>query len=142
MKRGYGPSHVIDTGGELDVTAAECLEYLESTDVTAIALVLEGARDGRRLCAAVERATAAGKIVGFLKTGRSLKGEAQIQSHTGALAGRARLFEAALRDAGAAIARDERDLLDIMTIAAAGAVPRGRRVGVVTPSGGFGILAL
>lgn len=142
MKRGYGASHVIDTGGEYDVTAAECLEYLVSTPVKAIALVLEGARDGRRLCAAVQAATIAGKTVAFLKAGRSVAGEAQIKSHTGALAGRSAVFEAAMRNSGAIIASDERDLLDIMTMAAADTVPKGRRVGIVTPSGGFGILAL
>ena len=142
MTRGYGASHVFDTGGEFDVTAADCVDYLATTEVSAISLVLEGSRDGDALRRAVRRATEAGKPVVFLKIGRSVKGEAQIASHTGTLAGATAIFEAALRAAGAIIAEDERDLMDMMVLAAANAVPKGRRVGIVTPSGGFGILAL
>lgn len=142
-RRGVGSKYVIDTGNEFDVDAAECLDRIaEDADVSCVALILEGCRDGRALVRAAAKAIANGKTVVCLKTGRSKAGLHQVASHTGALAGSVALFETALRDVGVRIARDETELMDAVVIASAGKAPRGRRVGVVTPSGGFAILTL
>jgi acyl-CoA synthetase (NDP forming) len=142
-RRGVGSKYVIDTGNEFDIDAAECLDHIaEDEDVTCVALILEGCRDGRALVRAAAKAIAHGKSVVCLKTGRSKAGLDQVASHTGALAGSVALFEQALRDVGVRIARDETELMDAVVIASAGKAPRSRRVGVVTPSGGFAILTL
>ncbi|MBU1376900.1 MAG: acetate--CoA ligase family protein [Alphaproteobacteria bacterium] len=141
--RGVGAKYVIDTGAEFDVDAAECLEWAaDDPEVACAALILEGCRDGRRLMAAVERTVAMGKPVVFWKTGRSAASAAQIASHTGSLAGNAAIFEAALEAAGAIVVRDETQFVDAVTLASAGRIPRGRRLGVVTPSGGYAIVTL
>jgi len=141
--RGVGAKYVIDTGAEFDLDAAECLEGVaDDPEVACAALILEGCRDGRRLMAAVERMVALGKPVVFWKTGRSEASGAQIASHTGGLAGDAAVFEAALRVAGAIVVRDEMEFVDAITVAGFGRAPRGRRLGVVTPSGGYAIVTL
>lgn len=141
--RGVGAKYVIDTGAEFDLDAAECLAWVaDDPEVACAALILEGCRDGRRLMAAVERTVAMGKPVVFWKTGRSAASAAQIASHTGSLAGEARIFEAALAAAGAIIVQDEAQFVDAVTLASAGRIPRGRRLGVVTPSGGYAIVTL
>jgi len=141
--RGVGTRYLVDTGNELDISAADCVEHIAGDpEVNAIALMLEGARDGRRLAAAIAYAVANGKTVVALKMARSSAGLAQAASHTGALAGRGELFDAELRHAGACVVGSETELLDAMTIAAHRRIPAGRGVGVVTFSGGFGILAL
>jgi len=142
-QRGVGAKYVIDTGAEFDVDAAECLEWVaDDPEVACAALILEGCRDGRRLMAAVERMVALGKPVVFWKTGRSAASAAQIASHTGSLAGEARIFESALRAAGAIVVQDEMAFVDAVALASAGRIPAGRRLGVVTPSGGYAIVTL
>jgi len=142
-RRGLGPYCVIDTGNEFDVDIAECLDYLaEEPGVTVISIIIEGARDGRRLMAGVRKARANGKAVVFLKTGRSAAALHQVASHTGALAGSAAMFDAAMRVAGATVVRDESELLDAVVLHAFDRVPKGRRLGAVTPSGGYAILTL
>jgi acyl-CoA synthetase (NDP forming) len=140
-RRGLGPRCVIDTGNEFDVDIADCVEHFAEDDgTTCISLLAEGSRDGRRLAAAVRRASENGKQVVFLKTGRSAAAMDQVASHTGALAGRAELFDAAMRDAGACVVRDEMEMMDAVVLHGFNRVPKGRRLGVVTPSGGYAIL--
>ncbi len=140
-RRGLGPRCVIDTGNEFDVDIADCVEFIaDDPGTTCISLLAEGARDGRRLAAAVRRACENGKHVVFLKTGRSASAMDQVASHTGALAGRAELFDAAMRDAGACVVRDEMEMMDAVVLHGLNRVPKGRRLGVVTPSGGYAIL--
>lgn len=142
-RRGLGPRCVIDTGNEFDVDVADCVEYVaEDPDTTCISLLIEGARDGRRLADAIRHATARGKQVVFLKTGRSAAAMDQVASHTGALAGRAELFDAAMRNAGACVVGDEMELMDAVVLHGFNRVPKGRRLGAVTPSGGYAILAV
>lgn len=142
-RKGIGSKYIIDTGGELDVDAAEALEWVaDDPDVTCAALILEGCRDGRRLMRAVAKMTTLGKPVVFWKTGRSQASAAQIASHTGTLAGQAKVFEAGMRAAGAIVVADETEFVDTLAIASARRIPAGRRLGVVTPSGGFAIVTL
>jgi acyl-CoA synthetase (NDP forming) len=142
-RRGLGPRCVIDTGNEFDVDVADCVAYIaEDPGTTCISVLAEGARDGRRLATAIRHATERGKQVVFLKTGRSAAALDQVASHTGALAGRAELFDAAMRDAGACVVRDEMELMDAVVLHGFNRVPKGRRLGAVTPSGGYAILAV
>lgn len=142
-RRGLGPRCVIDTGNEFDVDVADCIDHVaEDPGTTCISVLAEGARDGRRLADAIRHATARGKHVVFLKTGRSTAALEQVASHTGALAGRAELFDTAMRDAGACVVRDEMELMDAIVLHGFNRVPKGRRLGAVTPSGGYAILAV
>ena len=142
-QRGVGAKYVIDTGAEFDVDAAACLAWVaDDPEVSCAGLILEGCRDGRRLMDAVQRMLALGKPVVFWKTGRTDASAAQIASHTGSLAGNARIFEAALEAAGAIVVQDETQFVDVLALASAGRIPQGRRLGVVTPSGGYAIVTL
>ncbi len=142
-RRLVGTRYLVDTGNELDLGSAEVLEHIaRDRAVSCVGLLLEGSRDGRRLAAAVERAVSSGIPVVFFKVGRSRSASTHITSHTGALASPAELFDAAMRDAGASVAHDEAEFLDALVIHDAGKAPKGRRLGVVTPSGGYAILTL
>jgi len=141
--RGIGTRYLIDTGNEFDLAAADCIEHIaHDPEVNAIALMAEGAKDGRKLIGAVQLAVSKGKTVVALKMARSIAGLAQAASHTGALAGRGELFDSELRAAGACVVTSETELLNAMSIAGLKRIPAGRGVGIVTSSGGFGILAL
>ena len=142
-RRGLGPRYAIDTGNEFDVDVAECVEYVATDpEVACISIIIEGFRDGRRLVEAVRNARAQGKPVVFLKSGRSQAAIAQVASHTGALAGSFEVFDSALRDAGACVVQDEGELTDAVMLHSFKCVPKGRRIGVITGSGGSAILAM
>jgi acetate---CoA ligase (ADP-forming) len=138
---GLGVRLAIGLGNAADVDHAELLDWLAADQETgAIALHLEGARDGRRLAAAVARAAAAKPVVALAL------GEADVadfaRSHTGAMATNWRLVRAALRQAGAVVVDDTSELLDaaralcLVRLAPA----RSAGVGVITAQAGPGLL--
>jgi acyl-CoA synthetase (NDP forming) len=140
---GVGTRYFVDTGNEVDVDVADCLEYLSSDpEVSCIAVMLESCRDGRRLVSAVHLAHERGLPVVVLKVGRSRAGMEAARSHTAALASGMEVLTAELRAGGAVVVEDELQLVDSLRLFASGRRLGGRRVGVVTPSGGFGVLAL
>jgi acetate---CoA ligase (ADP-forming) len=140
-QRGLGMRSWITTGNEADVTVAECLEHFAHDPGTRVIMAYaEGFRDGDRLVAALEAARRAGKPVVFMKVGRSEIGAEAASSHTAALAGADAVCDAVLRQYGAHRARTTQELIDIAYAASSGALPRGPRLGIVTISGGVGVL--
>ena len=138
---GNGISLGVGIGAGLDVTAADVLEHLvEDSRTTAVALHLETVPDGPRLVAAVRRLAVAKPVVALV-VGRSDIGDFA-RSHTGALATSWRTTRAALRQAGAVVVDDERELVDALT-----ALSRIRLrplsdagLGIVTAQAGPGLL--
>ena len=61
-------------------------------------------------------------------------------SHTGALAGTDAVFDGVIRGLGITRARNEEHMLDIVEVLAACRLPEGRGIGIVTQSGGAGVL--
>ena len=106
-----------------------------------IVTAMEGCRDGRKLRRALQAARAAGKPVLAMKVGASDAGAQAAATHTGALAGADRVFDAVLREAGAHRAASLTALVDAAYVASVGPLPAGRRLMVVTTSGGIGVLA-
>ncbi|MFW6076431.1 MAG: acetate--CoA ligase family protein [Hyphomicrobiales bacterium] len=140
-RRGLGLRYWISTGNECDVQAAEALDYAARDPGTGtILLYLEGARDGPALIAALETARLAGKPVIVVKVGRSAVGAASAASHTAALAGGDAIYRAVFRDGGAWAAGSAEEAVDIAHSCERSPLPRGRRLGIVTVSGGGGIL--
>ena len=135
-----GVSHIIDLANMCDVDFADTLEYLGSDPQTrVIALHVEGVRDGRRFMRVASSVSKKKPII-VLKSGISEKGSQAIQSHTGSLAGRSEVNEAAFKQAGLIRVRD----IDEWTDVAKGfnVLPplKGNRVGILTFTGGFGAL--
>lgn len=76
-----------------------------------------------------------------MKAGRSSEGARAVSSHTGALAGSDRVFDAAVLQAGAVRAGTLEELFDLARALAAQPLPRTRTPVIVTNGGGLGILA-
>ncbi|MEU6251576.1 acetate--CoA ligase family protein [Streptomyces sp. NPDC047043] len=111
---GNGISIGAGIGAGLDVTAADVLEHLaEDGRTSAVALHLETVPDGPRLVAAVRRVAAVKPVVALV-VGRTDVGDFA-RSHTGALATSWRTTRAALRQAGAVVVDDEREMVDALT---------------------------
>ncbi len=138
---GVGLSLAVGLGNAVDVTAPDVLRHLAADDRTrAVALHVESVPDGPALVGAV-RYLAERKPVAALVVGRSDVADFA-RSHTGALATSWRTTRAALRQAGAVVVDDERDLVDAVTALSALRLPpaHASRVGVVTAQAGPGLL--
>lgn len=140
-ERGIGLSHWITTGNQSDLDFSECLEWLAGDPGTDVVVgYLEGCEDGAGLRRALEACRAAGKPVAMVKVGRSEAGAMAAASHTAALAGEDAVFEGVLRQHGAHRADSIEECLDIAYAASVAGLPRGRRAGLYTVSGGAGVL--
>jgi acetyltransferase len=132
----------VDLGNAADVGFVEVLEYLEQDPQTkVIALHIEGLTEGRPFLAAAGRVNRQKPIV-ILKTGVSQAGARAALSHTGSMVGQDQVFNAACSRAGLTRVHSAVDMQD--TIRAFHKLPslRGPRVGIATPSGALGIIAL
>ena len=139
--RGIGLSKLIATGNEADIEVADCIETLIADEATSvIALYLEGLRNPQRFREVALRAAAAGKPLVIFKVGRSESGARSAVSHTGALAGADRIYDALFRQVGAIRAATFADLLDIPMALAGGRKLAGPRVAIVTSTGGAATL--
>ena len=137
---GLGISAAVNLGNQVDLCAADVLEFLAQDDYTkAIALHLEAVKDGRRFLQVAERVNQV-KPIAVLKTGRSAVGRKSASSHTGSLAGRDEVFQGACRQAGLVRADGLQELYDTAKALATMSQPRGNRLFVVSTSGGGGTL--
>jgi acetyltransferase len=136
-----GFSLLASLGNQADVDETDLLDALADDADTGVVLgYLEGVADGRAFFAALA-AAAARKPCVLMKAGRSLEGARAVSSHTGALAGSDRAFDAAVRQAGALRVATLEEMFDVARALVAGRTPPGRRVILVTNGGGLGILA-
>lgn len=139
--RGLGVSACITTGNEADVTLGDAIGWLAQdpgTDV--IAAAAESLRRPDTLIAALGLARAQKKPVVMLKMGRSALGQSAARSHTAALASDDRVFGAVLAEFGAVRAESAEEMLDIAYAAEARVYPARNALGVLTVSGGGGVL--
>jgi acetyltransferase len=134
--RGIGVNYLISSGNEAVLEMADYIEFLAEDPATAvIACILEGAKDGRRFRAAVERASPRKPLV-VLKLGRSACGQRATFAHTGTLAGRHEAFAALFRQNGVALVDSIDSLLETAALLQLAPLPKGDRVVMMTVSGG------
>ena len=139
--RRVGFSLFASLGNQADVNESDLLDAVAADGETrVIACYLEGVADGRRFLDALRRAAAVKPVV-LLKAGRSAEGARAVSSHTGALAGSDRAFDAAARQAGAHRVDTVEELFDLARGLASQPLPCGRRLVVVSNGGGLGIVA-
>ncbi len=139
--RGIGLSKLISTSNEVDLELADFIEWLIDDEATkVIALYIESVRNTDKFRQAALRAAAAGKPIVAFKVGRSEAGAKAAVSHTGALAGADKMYDALFKQVGIIRAEDFDSLLDIPAALATGRTLRGNRVAILTSTGGAGTL--
>lgn len=139
--RGIGLSKLISTSNEADLELADFIDHLVDDDATrVIALYVETVRNPAKFRAAALRAARAGKPIVAFKIGRSEAGAKAAVSHTGAMAGADRIYDALFRQVGIIRAKSFDDLLDVSAALATCRQLRGRRIAVLTSTGGAGTL--
>ena len=138
---GFGFSRLISLGNQADVDETDMLPVVAADEHThVIVLYLEGVGDGKRFVE-VAREVTRHKPVVTLKVGRFESGQRAAASHTGALAGSDRAYEAAFEKAGIFRADSAEEMFDWAQALAACPLPRGRDVAVLTNAGGPGVIA-
>jgi acyl-CoA synthetase (NDP forming) len=140
-KRGIGINYWITTGNEADIDVAESLEWMAvQPDIKVIMAYVEGVRDGPRFRNALELARQNRKPVVMMKVGRSEIGAKAASSHTASLAGADAIYDAVFAQYGVHRATTTEEQIDVAYACARGVFPKSNKLGVVTLSGGAGVL--
>ena len=137
---GIGFSTIVATGNEADIECLEVAEALLEDDATKVVILLfEGLRNPQQLRRVAKRADELGKHLLAAKLGRGPAGVRAAFSHTAHLAGKDAVYQAIFKQLGIVHAADQDELLDLALALPMSPVMKGKRVGIVTTSGGTGV---
>ena len=141
--RAIGVSTLVTLGNESMVSTADVLDYLVDDEQTrVICLFLEEIREPDRFARAAEKAARAAKPIVALKAGASPVGQVAALAHTGSLAGDDAVVDAVFRQFNVIRVTSIEELVGTAGLLGYDRWPRGRRMGVLTASGGAcGIIA-
>ena len=135
-----GVSAIVGLGNKADIDEDDLLTFFEQDPNTSvIAMHVEDLKDGRAFADVAQR-VAKKKPVVVLKAGRTSMGARAANSHTGALAGDDRVYDAVLRQCGVIRARSLNDMLEFARGLQALPTPKGENVLILTGAGGSGVL--
>jgi len=141
LRREIGISRLISSGNEADLTIEDYLEYLEGDEKTrVICLYVEGVRQGRRFIETMRRVSAVKPVI-LLKGGTGACGADAAMSHTGALAGSFAVFASMCRQANVILVDTIDEMVDIAGLMLSQPEVRGKRIGIVTQGGGWGVIS-
>jgi acyl-CoA synthetase (NDP forming) len=136
---GLRVAKVFAAGNKADITDAELLGYLRQDPATkVICLLLESITDARGFFAEACLTTPVKPVIAVVH-GRTGAGQRAAVSHTAALATDDAVRDAALRQAGVVRVRTGLQALDAARALSGQPLPRGKRVAIVTNSGGTGV---
>lgn len=135
-----GLSSFVSVGNHADVSIIDLLEYWEQDHATdVILLYLETIVDPQRFRRIAERAGKSKPII-VLKAGRTSAGQSAAGSHTAALATNETAVDALFKQCGVIRANTLEEFLALATGLSSQQLPQGRRVGILTNSGGPGVI--
>ena len=135
-----GVSAIVGLGNKSDIDEDDLLTYFEQDPNTSvIAMHVEDLKDGRAFASVAKRVSRTKPIV-VLKAGRTSLGAKAANSHTGALAGDDRVYDAVLRQSGVIRAKTLNDMLEFARGLAVLPTPKGENVLILTGAGGSGVL--
>lgn len=142
--RQIGMNRILSLGNQVDLNLSESIAFLAKDERTkVIGTFVEGVKDGRAFANALKDSLLAGKPLVLLKSGRTETGQAAAATHTAALAGSAKVFDAVCQQFGVIQVNDIDEMLDTLQLAAAvGDQLRGmEKIALVSQSGGLGSLS-
>ncbi len=131
----------VSTGNEADLNVSRALRYLvERPEVQVLLTFSEALRDPEAFIAAAERAAELDKVIISVKTGNSEAAARAALSHTASVVGSEEVFDSVCRQYGILRANSIEEMIDFASLLQSGKRMTGKRLGVVTPSGGAGVL--
>jgi len=135
-----GLSKSLSVGNEANIDIVDCLEYYKDDPHTnVIGLYIEELKRGTQFLRLAKQVTPHKPIVAIY-VGGSEAGNRALQSHTGSLAGDARIYDAVFKESGIIKTEYVTEFLDIAFVLSSGILPKGRRLAIITNSGGPGAM--
>jgi acetyltransferase len=136
-----GFSRFVSLGNKADLNEIDFLRtWFKDHESRVIMAYLEGISDGARFIEVARQVTKKKPIIA-IKSGTTSAGSKAVSSHTGTLAGSARAYEAAFKQAGVIRAGSVGDLFDLAVALARQPLPKSDEVAIITNAGGPGIMA-
>ena len=136
-----GLSKFVSLGNKADISENDLFDDWESDENTkVITAYLEGVVNGKQFIKISSRVSKKKPII-VVKSGNTDAGARAVSSHTGTLAGSAKAYEAAFKQAGIIRANTIRDLFNYATAFSYQPLPKGKKVAIITNAGGPGIMA-
>ncbi len=131
---GLGKS--ISVGNEANIDIVDCLEYYKDDKNTeVIGLYIEELKRGKKFLELAKEITSKKPIIAIY-VGGSKAGNRALQSHTGSIAGNAKIYDAVFKETGIIKTDYVQEFLDLAMILTRGMYPKGNRIGIITNSGG------
>lgn len=139
--QGVGFRYCVSSGNETDIAMPELLSaFLDDPGTDIVIGVMEGTPDARGLIELGRKSLRLGKPVLIWKSAITEAGAKAAQSHTANMTGRSDLYRAAFRQSGIIEVGDVEPIVDIAKLVSHGRLPTGANVGVLSISGGSGIV--
>ncbi|MGD0450210.1 MAG: CoA-binding protein [Candidatus Bathyarchaeia archaeon] len=140
--RQMGVSKFVSFGNKCDVNETDILHYLLHDKETKVTLAyLEDIRDGREFLRIAKKVTVKKPVV-VIKSGKSAAGARAAASHTGAIAGSDKIYDAAFNQGGVIRARDMEEFFDMGKALAMQPPATGKNIAILTDAGGPGVMTV
>lgn len=141
IMNGLGFSRYVSVGNQADLKMYEFLDYFaDDKETDALLIYAEGLEEGREFLDRARKLTKKKPIVVY-KSGKTEAGRKAAASHVGAMVGSDRLYDSAMRQAGVIRADHSFEMVDIVSVLSRQPLPKGRKIGILTYGGGWGVIA-
>lgn len=135
-----GCSKFANIGNNIDVSFDEILKfYKEDANTKIICIYMETVEGGRRLLNTLKTIVPIKPVI-ILKGGRTSSGMKAASSHTGSIATSYKMLKTSIQQAGATLCENATDFITALKAFSFLPNPKGKRIGVLTNSGGSSVL--
>jgi acetyltransferase len=139
--RSIGISYFVSTGNEAVLESSDFIECLLDDPYTKVIMALiEGIRDAEKFLRVADLALKRKKPILVMKIGKTESGGKAASSHTGSMTGADSVYDAVFKQKGIIRVEDVEDLYLTATTLAKCRPPKGKRVGIITTTGGGGVI--
>jgi len=136
-----GFSKFVSLGNKADISENDIInEWEREKETTVITGYIEGVKNGREFIKISSRVSKKKPII-IIKSGNTDAGARAVSSHTGTLAGSAKAYESAFKQAGIIRANTVKDFFNYAVALSYQPLPKGKKVAIITNAGGPGIMA-
>ena len=142
VSKNVGFSYIVSLGTKIDLGFSDLIDFLGVDPGTkAIVIYLEHLQRGRKFITAA-RSFARSKPIVVVKSGKFDISARVAQTHSGFLAGDDKVYDAAIKRAGAVRINETLDLFYIVETLAKQPRPNGKRLAIITNAGAPSVLAV
>jgi acyl-CoA synthetase (NDP forming) len=140
--RKMGVSKFVSFGNKCDASESDILEYLLEDEETHVVLIyLEDIKSGENFLKITKKVSLKKPIV-IIKSGRSEAGARAATSHTGAIAGADKIYDAAFEKTGVIRAKNMNEFFIIGKALVSMKPAVGSNIGILTDAGGPGVMCV